>query len=95
MLQADGEKSVTLNTKCDSVRCLSTASRLSIWYYCCQPPCVSQSGQAALPGEYLYEPAPALSAVEDGTDIVRRILAGAGKFLKRGGIISKFIELTD
>lgn len=94
MLQADGEKPVTLNTKCDSVRCLSTASRLSIWYYY-QPPCVSQSGQAALPGEYLDEPAPALSAVEDGPDIVRRILAGAGKFLRRGGIIGKFIELTD
>jgi ribosomal protein L3 glutamine methyltransferase len=43
---------------------------------------------AALPPEYRHEPALALGAGPDGLDIVRRILAGAARHLKRGGLLA-------
>lgn len=41
----------------------------------CNPPYVNSASMAALPAEYLAEPALALAGGDDGMDLVRRILA--------------------
>ncbi len=49
------------------------------------PPYVSAQVMASLPPEYAQEPTMALGSGEDGLDITRRILHGAGKHLNPGG----------
>jgi ribosomal protein L3 glutamine methyltransferase len=49
------------------------------------PPYVAAEEMAALPPEYAAEPALALGGGEDGLDLVRRILVGAGEHLNPGG----------
>jgi ribosomal protein L3 glutamine methyltransferase len=49
------------------------------------PPHVSAAEMRVLPPEYLHEPYMALASGEDGLDIVRRIIAGAGAYLNEGG----------
>lgn len=49
------------------------------------PPYVSAEAIAAFPPEYAAEPAIAHAGGADGMDVVRRILAEAGRFLTRGG----------
>lgn len=49
------------------------------------PPYVDVGGMARLPPEYRHEPRMALAAGDDGLDIVRRILAGSPRHLKKGG----------
>lgn len=57
------------------------------------PPYVSIAEMAALPQEYLREPDLGLRAGQDGLDVVRRILAGAGEHLNPGGIL--IVEVGD
>ena len=57
------------------------------------PPYVSQAEVDALPAEYRHEPALGLAAGDDGLDIVRRILAGAGKRLTPEGLL--VVEVGD
>ncbi len=52
------------------------------------PPYVTAQAMRDLPPEYRHEPAGALAAGADGLDIVRRILAGAKKHLKPGGLLA-------
>ena len=52
------------------------------------PPYVTAAAMAALPPEYRQEPALALTAGDDGLDVVRRILAGARQHLKPGGLLA-------
>jgi ribosomal protein L3 glutamine methyltransferase len=49
------------------------------------PPYVAAEAVAALPPEYTHEPRLALAGGADGMDIVRRILAEAGRHLNREG----------
>lgn len=52
------------------------------------PPYVTTAAMEELPEEYRHEPALALSAGEDGLDVVRVILAKAAIFLKPGGVLA-------
>ncbi|MBK9625314.1 MAG: 50S ribosomal protein L3 N(5)-glutamine methyltransferase [Rhodocyclaceae bacterium] len=52
------------------------------------PPYVTTEAMDALPPEYRHEPALALAAGSDGLDVVRRILASAGKHLTPSGVIA-------
>ena len=53
----------------------------------CNPPYVNAQSMAALPAEYLAEPALALAGGEDGMDLVRRILRDAPKQLSEIGVL--------
>lgn len=51
------------------------------------PPYVDQVTMQNLPPEYLHEPRVALAGGEDGLEVVRRILAGAVRYLAAGGLL--------
>lgn len=51
------------------------------------PPYVNSSSMGKLPQEYLHEPQIALAGGQDGMDLVRKIVAGAGKRLTKNGIL--------
>lgn len=51
------------------------------------PPYVDAEDLASMPAEYHHEPERALGSGADGLDITRRILAGAGKYLRPGGLL--------
>lgn len=51
------------------------------------PPYVNSNSMSKLPQEYLHEPQIALAGGDDGMDLVRKIVAGAGKRLKPNGIL--------
>lgn len=51
------------------------------------PPYVTDAAMDALPEEFRKEPAMALGAGADGMDIVRRIVAEAGRHLNPGGLL--------
>lgn len=51
------------------------------------PPYVTQDAVDQLPDEYRKEPEMALGAGGDGMDVVRRIIAEAGQYLKPDGIL--------
>jgi ribosomal protein L3 glutamine methyltransferase len=57
------------------------------------PPYVSESEMTVLPPEYRHEPDVALRAGVDGLDVVRRILAGAERWLAPHGAL--FVEVGD
>lgn len=57
------------------------------------PPYVSDAQMHDLPPEYRHEPDLALRAGADGLDVVRRLLAGAGRHLEPGGAL--FVEVGD
>lgn len=51
------------------------------------PPYVNARDLASMPAEYRHEPRLALQAGTDGLDVVRRILADAGRWLVRDGLL--------
>ena len=51
------------------------------------PPYVNTASMQKLPQEYLHEPQIALAGGNDGMDLVRKIVAGAGQRLKPNGIL--------
>lgn len=51
------------------------------------PPYVNSDSMAALPPEYLREPQLALAGGDDGMDLVRRIVEGAGERLNKDGLL--------
>ncbi|MDR0933914.1 MAG: 50S ribosomal protein L3 N(5)-glutamine methyltransferase, partial [Burkholderiaceae bacterium] len=51
------------------------------------PPYVNSASMKRLPPEYRHEPQEALAGGEDGMDIVRRIVADAGKYLTEDGLL--------
>lgn len=51
------------------------------------PPYVNSTSMENLPQEYLHEPQIALAGGDDGMDLVRKIVAGAGQRLKPDGIL--------
>ncbi|HEV8259570.1 MAG TPA: 50S ribosomal protein L3 N(5)-glutamine methyltransferase [Burkholderiales bacterium] len=51
------------------------------------PPYVNADSMAALPPEYRAEPQMALAGGQDGLDIVRRIVSGAGAHLDEDGLL--------
>lgn len=53
----------------------------------CNPPYVTDAAMDALPEEFRKEPAMALGAGADGMDIVRRLVADAGRHLNPGGLL--------
>ncbi len=53
----------------------------------CNPPYVTDAAMDALPDEFRKEPAMALGAGADGMDIVRRLVADAGRHLNPGGLL--------
>ncbi len=57
------------------------------------PPYVSAAEMTALPDEYRREPDLGLRAGDDGLDVVRRLLAGAGEHLSHDGIL--IVEVGD
>ena len=57
------------------------------------PPYVTTASMARLPAEYRHEPALALSAGDDGMDVVRRILREAKDHLTENGMI--IVEVGD
>ena len=57
------------------------------------PPYVTTRAMRALPAEYRHEPALALAAGAAGLDIVRRLVAEAGRHLRPGGIL--VVEVGD
>lgn len=52
------------------------------------PPYVTRQAMDSLPPEYLHEPGLALGSGEDGLDLVRKLLAGAGRYLKPEGLLA-------
>lgn len=56
------------------------------------PPYVARRDEGKLPPELAHEPEMALFAGEDGLDVIRRLVAGAGAQLSHGGWL--FIELS-
>ena len=56
------------------------------------PPYVAERDEPSLPPELAHEPRMALFAGEDGLDVIRRMVAGAGEHLSSGGWF--FIELS-
>jgi ribosomal protein L3 glutamine methyltransferase len=53
----------------------------------CNPPYVNADSMSMLPPEYLHEPRSALAGGSDGMDLVRHIVAGAGRHLAPGGLL--------
>lgn len=51
------------------------------------PPYVNSGSMATLPPEYLREPQIALAGGDDGMDLVRKIVAGAGERLTPNGVL--------
>lgn len=51
------------------------------------PPYVNSGSMLELPKEYLHEPQMALAGGEDGMDLVRRIVDGAGERLTEDGVL--------
>lgn len=56
------------------------------------PPYVARRDEGKLPPELAHEPEMALFAGEDGLDVIRRLVAGAGAHLTPGGWL--FVELS-
>jgi ribosomal protein L3 glutamine methyltransferase len=59
----------------------------------CNPPYVTDASMAKLPREYTHEPRLALAGGADGMDVVRRVMGGARRHLKRGGLL--VVEVGD
>ncbi|MBI1966025.1 MAG: 50S ribosomal protein L3 N(5)-glutamine methyltransferase [Betaproteobacteria bacterium] len=53
----------------------------------CNPPYVTARAMRRLPREYRHEPRAALAGGKDGLDLVRRILAAAGRHLHARGLL--------
>lgn len=51
------------------------------------PPYVNSTSMEKLPPEYLHEPQMALAGGDDGMDLVRKIVSGAGQYLNDNGIL--------